>query len=176
MEGADKLLLPIDGRPMVRLPVEAAVAAGLMPLAVVLGRNAAMADAFAGLPVERLANPDAGRGLSSSVRIALAWASEHAEAALLLLGDEPGISPDVIRRVLRAWRDGRPRIARARYSDRPGHPVIVRLPLAADARPTGDVGLRELLAGAEEIRVPGAAPIDVDTQADYREALARLPR
>jgi molybdenum cofactor cytidylyltransferase len=176
MEGADKLLLPIGGRPLIRLPVEAAVAADLSPLAVVVRPDARLEAALEGLPVERLENPAVGRGLSGSVEIGLAWASARAEAALLLLGDEPGISPSVIRLALEAWRDRRPAVARIRYADRPGHPVIVRLPLPPDALPTGDVGLRDLVARADEIPVTEEAPIDVDTEADYREALARLPR
>jgi hypothetical protein len=41
-------------------------------------------------------------------------------------------------------------------------------------RPRGDAGMRDLLADATELRVDSPAPIDVDTEADYRQALARL--
>jgi len=176
MAGRNKLCLPLGDRPLVRWPIDAALEAGLDQVAVVIGRRDAEARrALAALPVECLENPDPARGLSSSVEIALAWASGRADAALLLLGDEPEVSADAIRMVVSSREESDAPVARARYVDRPGHPVIVRLPLAPDALPGGDVGLRGLLADASEIAVPHRAPADIDTDEDYRRVLARLP-
>ena len=127
MDGRHKLLLPIHGRPMVRLPVEAAREAGLDPVGVVVGDEAAaVGDALADLPAVLIRNPDFASGLSSSVGRGLAWAAPRGGGVLFLLGDEPGISSEVIRRAVDAWGGIVAPAARVRYSDRPGHPVIVR--------------------------------------------------
>lgn len=176
MAGRNKLYLPLGHRPLLRWPVEAALEAGLAPVAVVVGPDDEGARrALGALPVDRVENPDPSRGLSSSVAAGVAWATGRADAALLLLGDEPEVSAHAIRTVVSGWEKGDAPIARARYADRPGHPVIVGLPLAADALPGGDVGLRGLLADASEIVVPERAPADIDTDEDYRRILARLP-
>jgi len=179
MDGPSKLLLPVHGQPLIRLPVEAALAAGLDPVGVVVGGEAGpIRDALADLPSVVIENVDFASGLSSSVACGVAWAGARADAVLLLLGDEPGISVDVIRRAVHVWGEIDAPAARVRYSDRPGHPVIVRLPLPAGASQGSDRGLRALVAGGSgvhEITVPEKAPVDVDTDDDYRQALARLP-
>lgn len=179
MDGPHKLLLPLGGRPLIRHPIEAAFAAGLDPVGVVVGAEAeAVRDSLADLSVVVIENPDFASGLSSSVACGLAWAAERADAAVVLLGDEPEIDADVIRRAVRAWGALDAPAARVRYSDRPGHPVIVRLPLPAGVSTAGDRGLWGQVAamsGVHEIVVCEGAPIDIDTKGDYRQALARLP-
>lgn len=178
MGGASKLLLPYGGAPLVRASVSAALAAGFEEVGVVVGHDAdAVAAALADLPVRRIGNPRFTEGLSTSVERALAWAAGRADAALLLLGDEPDVDPDVIRRVLAEWRRHPTGACRTRYRDRVGHPVVVAVGLAGTAR--GDRGLRDRLApdraDVHEVEVDRPAPPDIDTPADYREALARLP-
>ncbi len=174
MRGVHKLLLPFDGRPLIRHPVEAVLAAGVDRVAVVTGRSAeGVAAALEDLPVEPIENPDFAEGLATSVERAMEWAEPIGGGLLLLLGDEPGIDPDVIRRAIETWATRPSRPLRTRYADRPGHPVV--LPLAGSVeRPCGDSGMRGLLADAAEFRVESPAPIDVDTEADYLKALARL--
>lgn len=173
-----KLLLPYGGAPMVRAPVVAALAAGFEEVGVVVGDRAdAVAAALADLPVRRIDNPDFARGLSTSVERGLEWAARRADAALLLLGDEPEVDPDVIGRVRAEWRRRPAGVVRTRYADRAGHPVVAPVGLAGAAK--GDRGLGARLAsdGAEvrEVQIDRPAPRDIDTPADYRAALARLP-
>jgi len=172
-----KLLLPYRGEPLVRAPVTAALAAGFEEVGVVLGHEAdGIAAVLADLPVRRIDNPRFAEGLSTSVALALDWAAGRAGAALLLLGDEPDVDPAVIRRLLEEWRARPTGACRTRYRDRAGHPVIVEVGLGGAA---GDRGLRDRLAperpDVREVAVDGPAPADIDTPADYREAVARLP-
>lgn len=173
-----KLLLPWGGEPLIRSTVRAALAAGFEEVGVVVGHEAdAVAAALARLPVALIDNPRFAEGLSTSVDRALAWAAGRAPAALLLLGDEPEVEPEVVRRLLADWRRQPTGACRTRYRDRVGHPVIVEVGLAGAAE--GDRGLRDRLAAsavdAREVEVDRTAPSDIDTPADYREALARLP-
>ena len=174
MGGADKLLLPYGAGPVVRAPVEAAVRAGVGLIGVVVSGTAgdAVAGAVGGLGVDLISNAGAADGISTSVAAAIAWADDRADALILLLGDEPGVEPMTIARAVHAWREAPETPLRVRYTDRPGHPVIV--PLPANELPTGDTGLGPLLTDARTLDVESPAPIDVDDDDAYRQALARL--
>ncbi len=176
--GGSKLLLPFDGITVVRASVRAAVTAGLRPIVVVVGHRAEEVSAAVGEEeVELVDNPRYQEGVAGSLsagfrRLA---ARSDVEAAVILLGDEPGVSPAVIRHVADAWRGGEP-VARAVYRDRPGHPVIVDrslFPLLQDGE--GDRGLSAVLdrggLGFLPVHIDLKAPVDIDTPADYRRAL-----
>lgn len=174
MGDTHKLLLPFDGRPLVRHSVEAALAAGVGRVAVITGRDAEhIAAVLDDLPVDPIENPDFADGLATSVTRAIEWAEPIASGLLILLADEPGVDPGVVRRAVEIWRSHPSEAVRVRYADRLGHPVVIPLE-STIGRPSGDSGMRELLAGATEVPVDSPAPIDVDTEADYRQALARL--
>lgn len=114
--------------------------------------------------------------LAGGIR-AIRTASE-ADAAAVLMGDEPGIRADCIREAVTAWRrgarqGGRPPVVRARYRDRPGHPVIFPRSVFGELEALeGDRGAREWLEETDvevrdlELDAPG--PIDLDTPEDYR--------
>lgn len=181
MWGGHKLLLPVGGRPVIRHVVDAALAARLEPVLVVVGHGARRLQAvLEDLPVEIVRNPDHAAGLSTSLAAARRALDDRAAAAVFLLADEPEIRPGAIERTIAAWRAGS-ELVRARYDDRPGHPVLVdarRLSLLDAAR--GDRGLGEVLARGgprtTDVRIEGPAPADIDTRSDYDELLARLRR
>jgi len=175
MGGGHKLLLPFGDSPLIRSTVRTALASGTDEVAAVTGARASdVATALEGLSIQLLENPDYETGQASSVSVAIDWAESRADGLLLLLGDEPAIDPAIVRRAVEAWRDSPSVALRVRYADRPGHPVIVPLPVPEDRRPTGDTGMRTLLGRVVEFSVARPAPVDVDTEAHYREALARL--
>lgn len=192
MRGEHKLLRPFPDVSVVRRATEAALASGLGQVAIVVpAASHPVAQEVEDLPVALLENARAASGLSTSVRVALGWAAARATALVLLLGDEPGVDPAVIRSLVAHWRRDPVPALRARYRDRPGHPVLVRLDAPADlpfdlpgaasggpAGPHGDTGLRRVLPPEawRDFPVPADAPVDIDTEADYRAALARLPQ
>jgi molybdenum cofactor cytidylyltransferase len=187
LEGAMKLLLPFGDGALVAAPVRSALAAGLDPVIVVVGhRGSEVAGALRGLAEEgtgrvrivTVAEPGRGQGASLAAGIEALRGEPEVEAAAVLLGDEPGVRPEDIRRVVAAWRRGGAPVVRARYRDRPGHPVLFdRSWFSRLAGVEGDVGAGPLLASrpadVSELRLPGEAPVDVDTEADYRLAAAR---
>ena len=85
--GGDKLVAPLDGRPLVRHVVDAAVAAGLDPIVVVVP-PAGVLDGIDLAPARRVVNETPQEGLSSSVRLGIR-PLEHKpnEAAVILTGD-----------------------------------------------------------------------------------------
>lgn len=178
MAGRHKLLRPFPERPIVRCAAEAAIASEVGPLGVVVpSAGDAVAAALEGLPLELIENPEAERGVSTSVRAAATWAFPRAAALILLLADEPQVSPRVIRGLAQRWRARETPALRSVYRDRPGHPVLVTPRFLEEAAPDeGDRGLGDRLetGRVEAFRVEQDAPTDIDTEAAYREALARL--
>jgi CTP:molybdopterin cytidylyltransferase MocA len=160
--GGPKQLAIVAGRPL----IEHALAAlrDLDPTVVVLGARAGEIRAGADLArAEVVVCPDWAEGMGASLRYGLA-ALADADEVVIVLADQPFITPDVVARVRAAPGDA----ARAVYGGAPGHPVVVRrtaLARAGDLR--GDSGFRDLLTGVTEVECADLAdPTDIDTQAD----------
>jgi molybdenum cofactor cytidylyltransferase len=167
--GATKQLAPLAGRPLLEHAL-AAVAA-LSPRVVVLGHAAEEILAAVDLQgAEPVVCGGWREGQAASLRCGVA-ALGGVDAAVVVLGDQPRITPEAVARVAAA---AGAEAARAAYAGRPGHPVLLgRGLLDRVGELRGDVGFRELLDGARirEVEVGGLAdPTDIDTQ----EELARL--
>lgn len=174
--GQQKLLLPLRGKAIVRWSVE-----GLRPhvedLVVVTGGDAdAILSALAGLGVRAVANPhpEAGQGSSIAVGVAALTAASH--AAIIVLGDQPGVPADVVPALLEVWRRTAKPIVAPMYRGVHGTPVL----FAAEVFPelvtlSGDSGARGVVAArperVERVAFDRAMPSDVDTPEDF----ARLP-
>jgi molybdenum cofactor cytidylyltransferase len=175
--GRQKLTLPMaGGRPLVRLAVEQVLAAGLDEVVVVVGGDAdTVAAALATLPVRVIVNPRYAEGQSTSLRAGLDALRPGTDAAVVALGDQPLPDPDVIRRLVAAFRTtGRP-IAVPVYRDGRGNPVLFGATLFGELRGvTGDQGGRGVIARdparVVEVPVDMAMPADIDTPQDYEAA------
>ncbi len=172
--GSPKLLAPLAGRPLLQHALDALAAAGVDDVAVVLGDEHAEIEAAIAWRGERLViNERPGDGLSSSLRVGLDAGAEDdgVEGVLVLLGDQPMIRPETIRRVLDAAEASPALFVRARHAaDGAPNPVFVRRAAwAMAAGLSGDRGLGPILAARPElvldVAVDGASP-DVDTPDD----------
>lgn len=174
--GSPKALAELDGRPLLQHVLDAAAAAHLQPVIVVLGESAPAIERRIRWRTERrIRNPDPARGLSSSLRDGLADLAGIAPRvdAVVLLGDQPRTSPAVIRALVEAAdRTDRPIVA-PRYTAGGGsNPVFIRRDAFRIARGAeDDRGLGPILIARPElvtwIDVEGSNP-DVDTPADLR--------
>lgn len=180
--GGGKARALLDGRPLAAHVLRAARAAGAGRLVLVLGRDASevaaalVADDPAALDSVVLAlNPAPERGLSSSLRagLAVARAAPGPDGVLVLLGDQPRVRVEVLRRLVAAAADapaGTLAVAPAYAADEAPNPVLLLPPgwAMADGL-SGDRGLARLLAGQASrvvrVEVGGANP-DVDTRGD----------
>jgi molybdenum cofactor cytidylyltransferase len=176
----NKLLIAIDGKPMVRHVAEAAAASEARPLIVVTGHEREKVEAaLAGLtPAPRFVfNPEAAKGLSTSVKSGLAALPPEVDAAVMCLGDMPKVTSATIDRLLAAFNpvEGRAICVPVRGGKR-GNPVLLAKSLFAElAGVSGDVGARDLIAAHPELVAEveienDGVLIDVDTP----QALARL--
>jgi molybdenum cofactor cytidylyltransferase len=170
--GSPKQEARIGDRTMLAVVAAIAESAGLHPIIAVVPPGLAVPPNV--IP-EINGNPAAG--LSLSLRRGLAAVPpEEADAAVVLLGDQPTLDPSVIGRLLEV-RGGKPIVA-AHAEGRVGPPILVRreaFRLADDA--VGDEGLRTILAAHPELvaTVPvGVHAPDVDTPADL-EAIEQQP-
>lgn len=176
MGGPNKLLLPVDGKPMVRRVVEAALASRASPVVVVVGHQQhEVRQALRGLKVHLVPNPDFAEGLSTSLKAGLKALPEDAAGAVVCLGDMPRVNAALIDRLVAAFApvEGRGIVAPT-WRGRRGNPVLWGRAFFAEMQElTGDVGARELLARhadqvAEVDAGDDAALVDIDTP----EALA----
>jgi nicotine blue oxidoreductase len=153
-----------DGGRWLRACVAALVAGGCDDVVVVLG--AAVVDVPP--PARTVVAEDWHRGLSASVRAGMA--AVDASYLVLHAVDTPDVGPDAVRRVLAAAQSSQSGLARARYGDRPGHPVVVarrHWPNLVAAL-HGDEGARPFLAGRTDVVAVDCADLasgqDVDTR------------
>jgi molybdenum cofactor cytidylyltransferase len=180
MGGTPKQLLPLDGRPLLQHAVDAAAAAGLQDIVVVLGHEADRIAPALHLPpgARVVVNPRHEEGQATSLSVALGAMPPGATAALVLLGDQPEVRAEALRAVIAAAGDAP--VVRASYGGVPGHPVLLARSLWPElARGRGDAGARGLIAARGErpalVEVGGSAPADIDTPDDYARLRARHP-
>jgi molybdenum cofactor cytidylyltransferase len=125
MPGRNKLLVEIDGKPMVRRVVEHALNAKVDEVVVVLGWEAdKIRETLADLPCRFVVNADYPEGQSSSVRAGLREVEERAEAVLILPGDVAMIDTRSINIVIDEYNNSRNLIVVASFSGKPGHPIL----------------------------------------------------
>jgi molybdenum cofactor cytidylyltransferase len=173
--GRPKQLLPLGDRTVLQHVVDAAAAADLDDIIVVLGHRAAEVEASIRLPRRGrvVVNPEFGSGQASSLGAGLRALGEDTRAAMVLLGDQPGVTLEAIGAVAAAYRRTGGPVVQASYRGRPGHPVLLDRGVWAEVEAvSGDVGARDLLAEHPEwvvpAVVPGDPPPDLDTWQDYQ--------
>jgi molybdenum cofactor cytidylyltransferase len=176
MGGRNKLLVDVEGRPMVRAVVETGLAASLEPLIVVTGHEGrAVRSALAGLPVVFAENPRSEVGMSSSIACGMDALPEGASCAVVMLGDMPWVGAGDVRALVAAFDPAMGREICVPVHDRQrGNPVLWGARFFAELRALrGDVGGRALFErhGSALCEVPAGSGVlrDVDTPA----ALAR---
>jgi CTP:molybdopterin cytidylyltransferase MocA len=178
--GRPKMLLPMGGGTLLSVVAQALLDGGLDDVVVVLGHDAEVVRREARLPEDRrlrvVVNEDWASGMASSLRRGLD-ACAAAEAALVALGDQPGITAERVRRIVSAWHPGSPLVIPT-SAGRAGHPVLFGRALWDELRSlSGDVGGREVVKRHldQAVLVPAEPLADLDTEEDLRRHLAGMP-
>lgn len=175
MRGGDKLLEQVAGRPLLRLMLERAVAAGAGPVLCTLpGPDHPRRACLDGLAVTPVLVPDASEGMGASIRAGVSALPDGCDAVMILPADLPELVTPDLHHMLTAWRDSPHAILRATdQTGREGHPVIFPADLfPALIRCHGDAGARDVLRAHAEriirIPLPGRhATTDLDTPEDW---------
>ena len=181
MGGPNKMLAEANGQPLVVHAVRAALASQAVEVVVVLGH---MADKVRpaiekAVPAKSrlrfVTNPDFAEGLSTSVRSGIAAVGAGIDAAIVQLGDMPGVSSALLDRLMAAFSpvEGRA-ICVPTVGGKRGNPVLwARRFFSEIAKVAGDTGAKHLIGEHAdlvcEVEMAGEAAItDIDTP----EALA----
>ncbi len=171
MGEVNKLLIEIDGKPMVRGVAEAVLASGAGPVVAVLGHERdRVRAALGGLKLRCVYNADYAEGISSSLKRGLAALPETIDGALICLGDMPLLSAAEIDRLIAAFNptEGRSIIVPTRRGKR-GNPVLWARRFFAEMQEiAGDVGARHLIGAypeqVAEVEMAGEGVLlDIDT-------------
>jgi len=170
--GANKLLLPLRGRPILEHVLEAA-RAHTHELVVVLGADGSAIAGGIDLAGARLASNLAWReGQSTSLRAGLEALSPGCGAALFFLGDQPNVPGALVDRLIELHARTLSPIVAPRHAGRRANPVLFDRGTWDDLRRvTGDEGGRGLFDRYPVAWVDWDDPeafADVDTLEDYR--------
>ncbi len=177
MGGPNKLVALFEGKPLVRLAAERALASKTEGTVVVTGHQGErVRAALGGLALRFADNPDFADGLSTSLKAGIAALPHDAAGALIVLGDMPGVATGDLDRLADAFRAaGGSVVVRAAHEGKRGNPVLLpRALFPAVAHLEGDTGARHLVetSGLEiiDVEIGAGAAVDVDTPKALAEA------
>lgn len=181
MRGVDKLLLEVDGAPLLRRQARMALKVSRDVRIALPPRPHARYDVVQDLDVQPIEVADAATGMSASLRALFATLEAEQTHAMVLLSDLPDLTCDDLRAVMAAterhpdaliWRG-------ATSAGKGGHPMIVHQSLFNKfQRLTGDSGGQSVIAelGKSVHLVPldgTRARQDIDTPEDWAAWHAR---
>jgi molybdenum cofactor cytidylyltransferase len=105
--GTNKLLVELDGEPMVRRAARRALEASLAPVIVVLGFEAELvAAALQGLDVALVTTPHHAWGMAHSLRAGIQRVPVDCDAAVVLLADMPHVPAALCAQLVARFREG----------------------------------------------------------------------
>jgi molybdenum cofactor cytidylyltransferase len=174
--GRPKQLLPFGEATLLDHTVATARACEFDQLLVAVGGETDEVRARVNLTgADVVVNPGFGAGCSSSIAVAIDALEPAATVLVLMLGDQPGVAAETVRRLLAARGDAP--LAVCRYEDGRGHPFAFDRAVFDDLRGLhGDKAVWRMLEqrpdDVAEVPVAGPVPLDVDTWEDYEAAVA----
>jgi molybdenum cofactor cytidylyltransferase len=176
-----KLVAKLDGKPIVRRVVEAALAAKARPIVVVTGyARESVEAAIADCDVRLAFNLKFASGLASSLSLGLSAIPRDVVGALVLLGDMPQVGAPLIDALIDAFLARKDALAAVPlHEGKRGNPVLLSQKLFDRAmRLTGDEGARKLVGalGAGELVEVDAPDIGVTFDVDTPDDLAAAQR
>lgn len=180
--GRPKLLLPWRGTSIIGHLIAEWRDLGAAQIAVVCrpADDALQAelDRLAFPRTDRIHNPDAGRGMFSSIQSAAGWNGWRQDLTgwAIVLGDQPHLQTATLRRLV-ALRETHPHaICQPRFGERVGHPVMLPWAVFAGLRTTATATLKDFLSETAGEKIECAVDdaglrLDLDRPEDYEKAL-----
>jgi CTP:molybdopterin cytidylyltransferase MocA len=173
--GEPKQLLPVRGRPLLETALAAACDSQLDEVVVVLGAHADEIRRSVRLGRARVVvNPDHAQGMSTSLKAGIATLGTDVARVVVILGDQPDISPEVVDRLLDTQAASGLPAAALSFDGLLHPPVVLARELWGDIEALeGDVGCRALVRAHPELVAAVAAdrpvghPVDIDTREDF---------
>lgn len=176
--GQNKMRLQVGKESLAHRAVRVALEGGLDPVIVVLGFEAELMVAeLAAHPVQTVVNPDFAGPSSTSLHTGLSALPADIDAIVVLLGDMPHISADMVRSLVRAAASSPAPLVVSRYGDVTAPPLLFRPQLIPELLAWTGEGCGKAVIRAhrdEAVYLNWSPPLlaDIDTPDDY-EMLVR---
>jgi molybdenum cofactor cytidylyltransferase len=178
--GTQKLLLPFQGTTLIGRVVDELSRSPLDQILVVVGRDGEhIAKAIPGPRVQFVTNPNDEAEMLSSVRCGLQALPAEASAVLVALGDQPGVTANVVRELVSAFHARKRGIVVPTHNGRRGHPLLFAAHYRHEILTKYEgCGLRGLLDAHPddifELEVASTGVLDdVDIPEDYQRVAER---
>ncbi len=178
--GRNKLLLELDGEPLIRRAVGRAIDAGLSPVIVVLGFEAdRVREALSGLTFHEVINAEFEAGINSSVRLGIGAVPDQAIAAVVMLPDMPFVTTSMLETLMARYRESEAPLVISRYGDVNAPPMLHGRMLFAEFDEPGGEGcgkhvVRRHRDEALVVEWKPAALTDLDVPEDYERVKDEL--
>lgn len=175
--GRNKLVLPLDGKPVLQRVLDALKGSKVDETVVVLGGGAEEVRRMIDLRGAKVVvNRHYAEGMSTSIKAGLASVSRSADAVIIVLGDQPLLSAALVDSLIHGFlAEGAPVVVPVHLRKR-GNPVLFARSIFPEVmKISGDRGAKSVMEAhgddVREVRAIGAgAAIDVDTPSDYKRA------
>ncbi|HEX5223331.1 MAG TPA: nucleotidyltransferase family protein [Verrucomicrobiae bacterium] len=173
--GTQKLLLPLGGKPIITRVVDELSASQVDEIIVVVGRDGErLREKLAGKRVRVVENVATDSDMLRSLRCALQALPRTCEAAVVALGDQPGITHALVDELIRCFHRGESKIVLPSCQGHRGHPVLLGAhyfdEIISNHTATGLRGFLD--AHSKEVLRVAVSEVtameDVDTPADYQ--------
>ena len=178
--GRVKLVLPVEGRPILETVLVTLRKAKVDEVVVVLGAGAAEIKKEVRFRGERVVfNPDYAEGMSSSLKLGLKKISPDSEAALVVLGDQPFLTSSTINRIVDGYLTTKAPVVVPVHGNIRGNPVLFdRSTFPAVMKVKGDVGAKSVVGAYGDMVLEVLSPddgilIDIDTPSEYEWVSSR---
>ncbi|GAB6054351.1 hypothetical protein JCM17960_31710 [Magnetospira thiophila] len=148
MGGVNKLLAPLNGKPVLHHVLDGIPTTLRQDIWIVTGFEAArVRDSLGGQGLHFVHNPRFKDGLSTSLKVGIEALPDDRAGVLVMLGDMPFVQPQTVTALLTCFEESGG-ICLPMYQGHRGNPVLwprAFFPAIGDL--TGDQGARSLLAG-----------------------------
>ena len=176
--GVQKLMLSFGGKTVISHIVDQILTSTIDEVYVVVGHQAErISNELSGRAVSIVNNPDYKSGMLSSVRCGLKSLPEKCRAVMVILGDQPSITTELINKMLESYAAAEKSILVPLHEGKRGHPVLFSVKYRDEIMTQYDnVGLRGLLHSHPKevfkLKVSTASVLcDMDYPEDYRREL-----
>ena len=176
--GENKMLLELDGESLVRRAAKRALGAGLSPVVVVIGHEAARLRAeLKDLPLVFAINPDYTGPTSGSLHRGLDTLGADVASVVVMLGDMVRVTAETLAMLVAAARGTRAPLVVSRYGDVTAPPLLFRRALFGELLAWTGEGCRKAVVQAHKheslyVDRPVTLLTDVDTPEDFAAAIA----
>ena len=173
--GAVKQLLRLDDRPLLQHVLDHVRASGVSEIVLVLGASAEAIRREIDAHNSRVVINDSYlQGMGTSLKTGLAAVEPEAEAAIIVLADQPFVQPATLDRLIAEHRRSKAQIVIPTYRGFRGNPVLLDRSVFAEVMAlNGDIGCRSIFGSHVEgiVKVPiddVGILLDIDRQSDLQ--------